>query len=95
MPKINRITGVKVVGDAELELRFEDGLANRIDLTASDTGHRVFEPLKDRAYFAKCASTTTRRQADDADVCPDVSAIGAKPTTFEVRRYRSRISRAY
>jgi hypothetical protein len=50
MSKINRITGVNVIGDTQLELHFDDDFIGRIDLGPALWGP-VFEPLKKAAYF--------------------------------------------
>ncbi|MCI0332676.1 MAG: DUF2442 domain-containing protein [Planctomycetes bacterium] len=72
MPRINRITGVKVVGDTQLELQFKDGFVSRIDLGPTLWGP-VFEPLKSPAYFQQVRlEDDTIRWPNDADFCPDV-----------------------
>jgi hypothetical protein len=72
MPRISRVTAVKVVGSTQLELRFEDGLVNRIDLAPALWGP-VFEPLRNPEYFQQVRlEDDTIRWPNDADFCPDV-----------------------
>jgi hypothetical protein len=51
---ILRIVRAKVVGDYLLELAFNDGVAKCINVRPLLEGP-VFEPLLDRAYFARAA----------------------------------------
>jgi hypothetical protein len=72
MSQIIRITGVRVVADSVLELQFDDGYANRIDL-APALWEPVFEPLKSPAYFRQVRlEDDTIRWPNEADFCPDV-----------------------
>jgi hypothetical protein len=69
------ITDVEVLDGHRLRLRFEDGIEGVVDLarTVSFTG--VFEPLKDRAYFARVRVLPeygTIAWPNGADLDPDV-----------------------
>lgn len=69
------ITSVQVVGDYRLHLRFEDGVEGDVDVkrTVSFTG--VFEPLKDREFFARVRLLPefgTIGWPNGADLDPDV-----------------------
>ena len=72
MSQIVRITGVRVIADTVLELQFDDGYANRIDLAPALWGP-VFEPLKNPACFRQVRlEDDTIRWPNEADFCPDV-----------------------
>lgn len=72
MPQNNRITAARVMANYVLELQFDDGFTNRIDLSPALWGS-VFEPLKDLAYFRQVRiEDDTIRWPNDADFCPDV-----------------------
>lgn len=51
---IPKIIEVKVLGGYKLWLRFKDGTTGTVDLSAELWGP-MFEPLKDRALFARAA----------------------------------------
>lgn len=50
MPELSHVTAVEVVGDHRLGLRFDDGVAGEVDLSAWEW-RGVFAPLADPAYF--------------------------------------------
>jgi hypothetical protein len=47
------IVAAKAVGDYRLHLRFEDGVEGVVDLAPHLNFRGVFEPLRDREYFAQ------------------------------------------
>ena len=71
MYKLVRTTGVEVVGDHRLRLRFEDGAEGEVDFSGFDwTG--VFAPLKDPAYFALVSlGLGTIVWPNEADIAPE------------------------
>jgi hypothetical protein len=52
MPPLVHVTGVKVIGEHELRLTFEDGTVGDVSF-GDDEWTGVFEPLRDPARFAK------------------------------------------
>ena len=47
------IVTATTLGDYRLQLRFEDGVEGVVDLASHFSFPGVFEPLRDRAYFAQ------------------------------------------
>ncbi len=47
------ITEVKVLEDYKLYLKFEDGYDGEVDISAIIPFKGIFEPLKDKTFFAK------------------------------------------
>jgi hypothetical protein len=69
------IISAKAVGDYRLQLRFEDGVEGVVDLAKQVSFRRVFEPLRDAAYFAQVrvdAELGTVVWPNGADLDPDV-----------------------
>ena len=69
------IVAAKAVGDYRLHLRFEDGVEGVVDLAPHLTFRGVFEPLRDREYFAQVrvdADLGTVVWPNGADLDPDV-----------------------
>lgn len=52
MEQLVDVTGVEVIGEYRLRLSFEDGTVGDVDFTGREW-NGVFEPLRDRAYFAR------------------------------------------
>jgi hypothetical protein len=71
-----RITGARAVGAFRLALEFTDGSHGVVDLTPWISGRGgVFEPLQDRAYFARVQVDTeagTVVWPNGADLDPDM-----------------------
>jgi hypothetical protein len=71
MYKLVRTTGVEVVGDHRLRLRFEDGAEGEVDFSGFDW-KGVFAPLKDPAYFALVSlGLGTIVWPNEADIAPE------------------------
>jgi hypothetical protein len=71
MYKLVRTTGVEVVGDHQLRLRFEDGAEGEVDFSGFDW-KGVFAPLKDPAYFALVTlGLGTIVWPNEADIAPE------------------------
>jgi hypothetical protein len=71
MYKLVRTTGVEVVGDHRLRLRFEDGAEGEVDFSGFDW-KGVFAPLKDPAYFALVGlGLGTIVWPNEADIAPE------------------------
>jgi hypothetical protein len=69
------IVAAKAAGDYRLHLRFEDGVEGVVDLAPHLTFRGVFEPLRDREYFAQVrvdADLGTVVWPNGADLDPDV-----------------------
>jgi Protein of unknown function (DUF2442) len=69
------IVAEKVLDDYRLHLRFEDGVEGVVDLAPYLTFQGVFEPLRDRAYFAQVRvdpDLGTVAWPNGADLDPDV-----------------------
>lgn len=67
------ITDVRALSAARLWLRFDDGVEGEVDLAAELDG-RVFEPLRDPAFFARVAldpDTRTVAWPNGADFAPE------------------------
>jgi hypothetical protein len=63
------------LGDYRLYLRFEDGVEGVVDLASHLSFQGVFEPLRDRAYFAQVPADPelgTGVWPNGADLDPDV-----------------------
>ncbi len=71
MYKLVHTTGVEVVGDHRLRLRFEDGAEGEVDFSGFDW-KGVFAPLKDPAYFALVSlGLGTIVWPNEADIAPE------------------------
>jgi hypothetical protein len=71
MYKLVRTTGVEVVSDHRLQLRFEDGAEGEVDFSAFEW-KGVFAPLKDPAYFALVSlGLGTIVWPNEADIAPE------------------------
>ena len=57
-------------GDHRVWLKFNDGLEGEVDL-ASELGGEVFEPLRDKAYFASFRVDETLTWPNGADFAPE------------------------
>jgi hypothetical protein len=69
------IVAAKALGDYRLHLRFEDGVEGVVDLAPHLSFRGVFEPLRDRAYFAQVRvdpDLGTIVWPNGADLDPDV-----------------------
>ncbi len=69
------ITDVQVLDGLRLRLRFEDGVEGVVDLARTISLTGVFEPLKDRTYFARVRVLPeygTIGWPNGADLDPDV-----------------------
>lgn len=69
------ITAVRLMGDYRLRLRFEDGVEGDVDVEQTIPFTGVFEPLKDREYFAQVRLLPeygTIGWPNGADLDPDV-----------------------
>jgi hypothetical protein len=67
------VTGVEVVGDHRLRLRFEDGAEGDVDFSRL-SWRGIFEPLADPAYFASVALDAelgTIVWPNGADIAPE------------------------
>ena len=67
------ITEARYVTGYTLWLRFEDGIEGEVDLSEELQGP-VFEPLRDRAYFARVtvnSDTGTVEWPNGADLAPE------------------------
>lgn len=70
---IIHVTQVKVVGSHSLELEFDNGVHKRVNLRKEFYG-KVFEPLRDPAYFAQVfidPDSRTITWPNRADFAPD------------------------
>ena len=68
-------------GDHRVWLRFDDGVAAEVDLSAELDGE-VFEPLRDPSYFAQFLVDETLLWPNGADFAPEflhARARGASP----------------
>jgi len=71
MYKLVRTTGVEVVSDHRLQLRFEDGAEGEVDFSGFEW-KGVFAPLKDPAYFALVSlGLGTIVWPNEADIAPE------------------------
>jgi hypothetical protein len=71
MYKLVRTTGVEVVGDHRLRLRFEDGAGGEVDFSGF-SWKGVFAPLRDPAYFALVTlGLGTIVWPNEADIAPE------------------------
>jgi hypothetical protein len=67
------VTGVRYLRDFVLWLRFSDGAEGEIDLSTEIWGE-VFEPVRDREYFARVAVSSeigTIAWPNGADFAPE------------------------
>ena len=73
---IIHVTDVKYLGDYRLHLTFDDGVSRVVDLWPRLKNRKgVFEPLKDKAFFAKVTvdpEVGTIAWPNDVDWAPDV-----------------------
>jgi len=73
MEKLVHVTAVEVLGRHRLRLRFDDGAAGEIDLSA-EAWKGVFAPLSDPAYFDRVQvdkELGTIVWPNGADIAPD------------------------
>ena len=81
------VSGVDVVGDHRLHLRFEDGSEGEIDLS-SWAWQGIFEPLADPGYFRQVeldSELGTIVWPNGADLAPETLhawAVGRRTPTF-------------
>lgn len=85
MYKLVRTTGVEVVGDHRLRVRFEDGVEGEVDFS-NHHWNGVFAPLKDPTYFARVhLGLGTIVWPNEADIAPETLyhwvTEGIGPTT--------------
>ena len=69
------IIAATTLGDYRLRLRFEDGVEGVVDLASQLSFRGIFEPLRDRAYFAQVRvdpGLGTVAWPNGADLDPDV-----------------------
>ena len=83
------VTAVEVVGGYQLRLTFADGTVGEVDFTGRDW-HRIFEPLRDPAYFAR---VTVDPEAGTIG-WPDGLDMAPEPLYSEARRHRVDTARA-
>ena len=79
------VTAVRPLDGYRLSIRFEDGVEGVVDLADIISFTGVFEPLKDRAYFAQVSIDSdvgTICWPSGADVDPDVlyALVTGEPT---------------
>jgi hypothetical protein len=82
------VVAADVLGDYRLRLRFEDGVDGVLDFAPLLTFRGVFEPLRDRAYFATVRvepELGTIAWPNGADLDPDVlyERLTGKPVLDE------------
>jgi len=79
IPPLVHITGVKVIGEHDLRLTFEDGTIGDVSF-GDDEWTGVFEPLRDAARFAKVQveGGTIVWPEDGLDMAPEPLYADAK-----------------
>jgi hypothetical protein len=69
------VVAVRALGDYRLHLQFEDGVEGVVDLEPYLSFRGIFEPLRERAYFAQVRvdpDLGTVTWPNGADLDPDV-----------------------
>ena len=82
-----RVTSVKVLPDAQLEVTFVDGTSGKVDmqrfLSGPNIDTTVFEPLRDPAVFAEARVVMGAVQwPNGADLAPDAMYDAIRETGF-------------
>jgi hypothetical protein len=70
---VKRLTAVKVLPGQKLQLRFDDGVAGTVDLSA-EAGKEIFAPWKDPDHFASVKIGHNGRSLEwphEIDLCAD------------------------
>jgi hypothetical protein len=82
---VRRITAVKVLPAHKLQLRFDDGVAGMVDLSA-DAGKDMFARWKDPSHFASVKIGHGGRSLewpDEIDLCSDALYLEITGKTAE------------
>jgi hypothetical protein len=99
---IPRVIAVRYLGEYKLEITFSDGVRGISDWSkrlAKAKPGGVFEPLKNREYFAQVETWEgTIRWPNDADICPDVlyaEITGKSPWKSEAKEQLEKFDEAF